>query len=37
VLVLLPVASEEASAVAGLVGGLVGIVLGLGFARLRDR
>jgi membrane associated rhomboid family serine protease len=37
VLVLLPVASEEASAVAGLAGGLIGLVLGLGLARLPTR
>ncbi|MEA2291330.1 MAG: hypothetical protein QOF17_350 [Solirubrobacteraceae bacterium] len=37
VLILLPVASEEASALAGLGGGLIGVVLGLGLARLRER
>src|SRR5918994_7320141 len=34
-LVLLPLATEEASSLAGLGGGLVGIVAGLGLARLR--
>ena len=37
VLVLLPLAVEEAHALAGLGGGLVGLVLGLGLARLRER
>jgi membrane associated rhomboid family serine protease len=37
VVVLLPLAVDEASAVAGLGGGLVGLILGLGFARLRER
>jgi membrane associated rhomboid family serine protease len=36
-LVLLPLASEEAGGVAGLVGGAIGIVLGLLFARLPER
>ena len=36
VLILLPVASSEASALAGLGGGLIGVVLGLGLARLPD-
>ena len=34
-LVLLPVATSEAHALAGLGGGLAGIVMGLGLARLR--
>jgi len=37
VLVLLPLATTDASGVAGVVGGVVGIVLGLVFARLRER
>jgi membrane associated rhomboid family serine protease len=37
VLILLPVATVEASALAGLGGGLIGVVLGLGLARLRER
>jgi membrane associated rhomboid family serine protease len=37
VLVLLPVATDEASAVAGLAGGVIGLVLGLGVAQLRER
>jgi membrane associated rhomboid family serine protease len=37
VLVLLPLATTDASGVAGVVGGVVGIVLGLLFARLRER
>jgi membrane associated rhomboid family serine protease len=37
VLILLPIASEEASGVAGLGGGVIGLVLGLGLARLRER
>jgi membrane associated rhomboid family serine protease len=37
VVVLLPLAADEASAVAGLAGGLIGLILGLGFARLRPR
>jgi membrane associated rhomboid family serine protease len=37
VLILLPLASEEASALAGLGGGLVGIVLGAALARLPER
>ena len=36
-LVLLPLASEEAGGVAGLVGGAIGIVLGLLLARLPER
>ncbi len=36
-LVLLPVATEEAHAVAGLGGGLAGLVMGLGLARLPER
>src|SRR5215217_5439980 len=36
VLVLLPLAAEEASAVAGLAGGAIGVILGLGLARLRE-
>jgi membrane associated rhomboid family serine protease len=37
VLVLLPLATTDASGVAGVVGGVIGIVLGLLFARLRER
>jgi membrane associated rhomboid family serine protease len=37
VLILLPVATDEASALAGLGGGLIGVVLGVGLARLRER
>ena len=37
VLVLLPLAADEASGVAGVVGGVIGILLGLIFARLRER
>ena len=37
VLVLLPLATTDASGVAGVVGGVVGIVLGLLFSRLRER
>jgi membrane associated rhomboid family serine protease len=37
VLILLPVATPEASALAGLGGGAIGVVLGLGLARLRER
>ena len=37
VLVLLPLAAEEASGVAGVVGGVIGILLGLIFARMRER
>jgi membrane associated rhomboid family serine protease len=37
VLILLPLATAEASAVAGLGGGVVGILLGLLLARLRER
>jgi membrane associated rhomboid family serine protease len=36
-LVLLPLASDEAGGIAGLVGGLIGLVLGLGLARLPER
>jgi len=36
-LVLIPVATTEANALAGLVGGIAGIVMGLGLARLRER
>jgi len=35
VLVLLPLATDEASGVAGVVGGVIGILLGLIFARIR--
>jgi membrane associated rhomboid family serine protease len=37
VLILLPIAADEASAAAGFGGGLAGVVLGLGLARLRER
>jgi membrane associated rhomboid family serine protease len=37
VLILLPLASDEASALAGLGGGLAGVVLGVLFARLPER
>jgi membrane associated rhomboid family serine protease len=37
VLILLPLATEEGSALAGRGGGLVGVGLGLGVARLRER
>jgi membrane associated rhomboid family serine protease len=37
VLVLLPLATTDASGVAGVVGGVIGIILGLGFARMRER
>jgi membrane associated rhomboid family serine protease len=37
VLILLPLATEEASALAGLGGGIVGVVLGVILARLRER
>ena len=37
VLVLLPLATTDASGVAGVVGGVIGIVFGLLFARLRER
>jgi membrane associated rhomboid family serine protease len=37
VLILLPVATDEASAVAGLGAGLIGVILGLGLARLPER
>jgi membrane associated rhomboid family serine protease len=36
-LVLLPLASDEAGGIAGLVGGAIGVVLGLGLARLPER
>jgi membrane associated rhomboid family serine protease len=37
VLIMMPLASAEVSALAGLGGGLIGVVLGLGLARLRER
>jgi len=37
VLILLPLASTDASGVAGVVGGVIGILFGLLFARLRER
>ena len=37
VLVLLPLATDDASGVAGVVGGVIGILLGLLLARLRER
>jgi membrane associated rhomboid family serine protease len=37
VLVLLPVASDDASAAAGFAGGLAGLLIGLGLARLPER
>ncbi len=37
VLVLLPLASLDASAVAGLAGGAIGLVLGLGLSQVRER
>ena len=37
VLVLLPLAVEEASAVAGIGGGVIGLLLGLPLARIRER
>jgi membrane associated rhomboid family serine protease len=37
VLILLPLASVEASALAGLGGGVAGVILGLGLARLPER
>src|SRR5215213_5700304 len=37
VLVLLPLAVEEASAVAGIGGGVIGLLLGLALARIRER
>ena len=37
VLVLLPVATTDASGVAGVVGGVIGILFGLLFARMRER
>src|ERR1700749_729279 len=36
VLVLLPLATQDASGVAGVVGGVIGIILGLLFSRLRE-
>jgi membrane associated rhomboid family serine protease len=37
VLILLPLAAEEASALAGLGGGIIGVILGAIFARLQER
>jgi membrane associated rhomboid family serine protease len=37
VLILLPVASDEASALAGVGGGLIGLILGFALSRLRER
>ena len=37
VLVLMPLATTDASGVAGVVGGVIGILFGLVFARLRER
>src|SRR4051812_36349298 len=37
VLILLPLATTDASGVAGVVGGVIGILFGLVFARLRER
>ena len=37
VLILLPLAAEEASAVAGLGGGAIGLLLGLLLARIPER
>jgi hypothetical protein len=37
VLLLLPIATDEASAVAGFGGGAIGVILGLGLSRLRER
>ena len=37
VLVLLPLASPEASGIAGVAGGVIGLILGLGLARLPER
>ena len=37
VLILLPLATEEASALAGLGGGIIGVILGVMLARLRER
>jgi drug/metabolite transporter (DMT)-like permease len=37
VVILLPLATEDASALAGLGGGLIGVVLGALMARLRER
>ena len=37
VLVLLPLATDDASGVAGVVGGVIGILLGLMFARLPQK
>jgi hypothetical protein len=35
--VLLPLATREASGVAGVAGGVIGMLIGLGLARLRER
>ena len=37
VLILLPIASDEVSALAGLGGGVIGVILGLVLARLPER
>jgi len=37
VMVLMPLATTDASGVAGVVGGVIGIVFGLLFARMRER
>jgi hypothetical protein len=37
VMVLMPLATTDASGVAGVVGGVIGILFGLVFARLRER
>jgi membrane associated rhomboid family serine protease len=37
ILILLPLATEEASALAGLGGGMVGVILGAGLSRLPER
>jgi membrane associated rhomboid family serine protease len=37
VLILLPIASDDASAAAGFAGGVAGLILGLGLARLPER
>jgi len=37
VMVLMPLATMDASGVAGVVGGVIGIVFGLLFARMRER
>jgi len=36
-MVLMPLATMDASGVAGVVGGVIGIVFGLLFARMRER